>query len=106
MTGGLPWSSGRRAARSGRSPNQRTVFAKGVIRIGLGAGEPVTYGERLFGSTINLTARICSYAEPEQVVAARVIRQLCAGKKLRFKELGSTTLKGFEEPVQLDEVIS
>jgi len=85
--------------RSGSGP------VKIQIRVGLGAGEPVTYGERLFGSTINLTARICSYAKPEQVVAARVIRQLCAGKKLRFKELGSTTLKGFQEPVQLDEVV-
>ena len=74
------------------------------IRIGLGAGEPVTVGESLFGSVINLTARICAFAKPDQILAAQVIRELCVGKKFPFADRGEVTLKGFQEPVRLFEV--
>ena len=74
------------------------------VRIGLGAGEPVTVGESLFGSVINMTARICSFAKPDQIMAAQVIRELCVGKKIPFADRGEVTLKGFQEPVHLFEV--
>ncbi len=53
-------------------------------RIGLGAGEPVTDGDALLGSTVNLTARICDHDEPGQILAAHVIRELCFGKSFVF----------------------
>lgn len=74
------------------------------LRIGLCAGEPVTVGESLFGSVINLTARICAFAQPDQILAAQVIRELCVGKKFPFADRGEVTLKGFQEPVRLFEV--
>jgi class 3 adenylate cyclase len=74
------------------------------VRIGLGAGEPVADGDALFGSTINLTARICARSQPEQILAAPVVRDLCAGKLFTFKEHGQVDLKGFPEPVLLHEV--
>jgi len=73
-------------------------------RIGIGAGEPVLDGDALFGSTVNLTARICASGEPGQIIAARVIRELCLGKDARFTSLGAKPLKGFEEPAELDLV--
>jgi class 3 adenylate cyclase len=74
------------------------------VRIGLGAGEPLTDGDTLFGSTVNLTARICACAEPGQILAARVIPELCAGKSFGFKRHGAVNLKGFPDPVELYEV--
>ena len=74
------------------------------VRIGLGAGEPLTDGDTLFGSTVNLTARICASAEPGQILAARVIPELCAGKSFSFKRYGEVNLKGFPDPVELYEV--
>jgi adenylate cyclase len=74
------------------------------VRIGLGAGEPLTDGDTLFGSTVNLTARICACAEPGQILAARVIPELCAGKSFGFKRYGEVNLKGFPDPVELYEV--
>ncbi len=74
------------------------------VRIGLGAGEPVADGDTLFGSTINLTARICARSQPEQILAAPVVRELCVGKLFRFREHGPVELKGFAEPVRLHEI--
>ena len=73
-------------------------------RMGIGAGEPVRDGDALFGSTVNLTSRICDYAEPDQIIAARVVRELCLGKEVTFKSLGSMMLKGFDDSTDLELV--
>jgi class 3 adenylate cyclase len=73
-------------------------------RIGLGAGEPLTDGTALFGSTINLTARICAAADPGQILAARVVRELCRGKSFTFRHHGEVALKGFPDPIELHAV--
>lgn len=73
-------------------------------RIGLGAGEPVLDGDALFGSTVNFTARICASCEPGQIMAARVMRELCLGKEVTFTPIGSKMLKGFDDPAELDLV--
>ena len=75
-----------------------------MARIGMGAGEPVTDGAALFGSTVNLTARICAHAEPGQILVSRVIRELCLGKGFVFQPFGKLNLKGFPEPVEVDTV--
>ncbi len=81
--------------------------ANGVLlnaRMGIGAGEPVRDGDALFGSTVNLTSRICDCAEPGQIIAARVVRELCLGKDVAFKSLGSMMLKGFDDSTDLELV--
>jgi class 3 adenylate cyclase len=74
------------------------------VRIGLGAGEPLVDGDALFGSTVNLTARICASADPGQILAARVIPELCIGKPFAFRRFGEVRLKGFADPVELHTV--
>jgi len=59
----------------------------------------------LFGSTVQLAARICDHAKPEQILVTSVVQKLCMGKKLPFSDLGETTLRGFDEPELLHEVI-
>ena len=73
-------------------------------RIGIGAGEPVLDGDALFGSTVNLTSRICDCSEPGQIIAARIVRELCMGKDVTFKSIGSRMLKGFNDPTDLELV--
>ncbi len=70
-------------------------------RIGIGAGEPVMDVEGPFGSILNLTARICTIAEPDQILTSRVVEELCLGKGLSFSQFGEQELKGFEDPVDL-----
>ncbi len=74
------------------------------VRIGLNAGEPVAEDEDLFGTAVQLAARICAHAKPGQILASNVVRELAAGKGVMFSDQGEVTLRGFEEPVRLYEV--
>ena len=74
------------------------------VRIGLNAGEPVAEERDLFGTAVQLAARICARADPGQVLAANVVRELAAGKGFLFSDHGDVALRGFEDPVRLYEV--
>ena len=74
------------------------------VRIGIASGEPVEHHSDLFGSTVQLAARLCSCATAEQILVSNVVAELCIGKKLRFQDLGPRTLKGFDEPVHAHAV--
>jgi class 3 adenylate cyclase len=50
------------------------------VRIGAAAGEPVESHLDLFGSTVQLAARLCSHAQPEQSLVSNVVAELCIGK--------------------------
>ena len=74
------------------------------VRVGLNAGEPIAEEKDLFGTAVQLAARICAHAEPGQILASDVVQQLAAGKGFAFTDKGEATLKGFEKPVRLHEV--
>ena len=74
------------------------------VRVGLNAGEPIAEDDDLFGTAVNLAARICGRAEAGQILAPIVVRELAAGKQFMFADLGETELRGFEDPVRLYEV--
>jgi class 3 adenylate cyclase len=74
------------------------------VRIGLNAGEPVAEEKDLFGTAVQLAARICAHAEPGEILAPVVVRELCAGKGFLFADRGEVALRGFEDPVRLYQV--
>jgi class 3 adenylate cyclase len=74
------------------------------VRIGLNAGEPIAEDDDLFGTAVNLAARIAAEAEAGTILASDVVRQLVAGKDFLFADWGEASLKGFDEPVRLYEV--
>jgi adenylate cyclase len=74
------------------------------VRIGLNAGEPVAEDEDLFGTAVQLAARVCDKAEPGQVLVSNVVQELAAGKGFDFADQGEASLKGFEKPVRLHAV--
>ena len=71
------------------------------VRIGMAAGEPIEHNNDLFGSTVQLAARLCAHADPEQVLISNAVAELCIGKSLPLMALGLVTLKGFDEPVHV-----
>ena len=74
------------------------------VRIGGAAGEPVERDKDIFGSTVQLAARLCSHAQPEQILVSNVVAELCIGKGLHFHPLGEVMLKGFDRPVNVHAV--
>ncbi len=74
------------------------------LRVGLNAGEPVVEEQDLFGASVQLAKRICDHAEPGQILASNVVRELAMGKGFLFGDIGEVVPKGFEEPVRLYEV--
>lgn len=73
-------------------------------RIGMAAGEPVEHHNDLFGSTVQLSARLCAHAAPEQIVVSNAVAELCMGKGVAFMDLGALSLKGFAQPVRAHAV--
>jgi len=74
------------------------------VRVGLNAGEPIAEEKDLFGTAVNLAARIAAQAAGGEILASDVVRQLVAGKGFLFADRGETVLRGFEDPVRLYEV--
>jgi adenylate cyclase len=74
------------------------------VRIGLNAGEPIAEDADLFGTAVNLAARIAAQAEGGEILASDVVRQLVAGKGFPFSDRGEVALRGFESPVRLYDV--
>jgi class 3 adenylate cyclase len=70
------------------------------VRVGAAAGEPVEQHNDLFGCTVQLAARLCAQAQPEQILVSNAIAELCIGKGLSFEDVGEVTLKGFGSPVR------
>ncbi|MEP6996440.1 MAG: nickel-binding protein [Betaproteobacteria bacterium] len=74
------------------------------VRIGAAAGEPVENHLDLFGVTVQLAARLCSYAEPAQSLVSNVVAELCIGKGLTFQDLGEVSLKGFDRQIRVHAI--
>jgi len=91
----------REIARHGKERKDRALS----LRLGIAAGEPVERHNDLFGVTVQLAARLCSHAQPQQILVSNVVAELCEGKALPFEDLGEVALKGFDQPVRARAVI-
>lgn len=74
------------------------------VRIGISAGEPIEDGDDLFGSTVQLAARLCAWAPSGGIAVSGAVHDLCAGKQIPFKPRRSVQLKGFDERQHVFEV--
>ena len=90
--------------RSFASQNESNADAPIRVRVGLNAGEPVAEEDDLFGSAVQLAARVADQAEAGQILVSDVVKGLAVGKGFRFTGGDEISLKGFEEPQRLYEV--
>jgi class 3 adenylate cyclase len=74
------------------------------LRIGLSVGAPVEHDNDLFGRTVQLAFRLCTHAEPDQILATEEIVAQSAGKTSLFSSRGPISLKGFDQAIQVYEV--
>lgn len=74
------------------------------IKIGINAGEPISEDNDLFGSTVQMAARIVDKAKADEIFVSEIVRGICAGKPINFGNRGPYEMKGFTEPPILYEV--
>jgi class 3 adenylate cyclase len=75
-----------------------------MVRIGISAGEPVEHGNDLFGSTVQLAARLCSEADPGHILVSNTVTDLCDDQQLKFSEARDLLLKGFDREIAVHAV--
>ncbi len=71
------------------------------VKIGLNAGEPIAEEDDLYGTAVQIAARVTDQAAAGEIVVTNVVRELVAGKAYLFSEREPAALKGVEEPVRL-----
>ena len=75
------------------------------IAIGMNTGAPIVDDGDLFGTVVNVAARITDCADGGQILVSDVVRQLAAGKGFAFRLSGTYCLEGMAEAVPLFEVV-
>ena len=74
------------------------------VRIGIAAGEPVAEGADLFGSVVQLAARLTARAKPGAILVSPDVRDLAMDGGFEFGDETPVRLKGFPEAVHVVEV--
>lgn len=68
------------------------------VRIGAAMGEPVERHNDLFGTTVQLAARLCASGGPGEALVSSSVLENCSADKFRFVDRGMLALKGFDQP--------
>ncbi len=71
------------------------------IRIGINAGEAITEENDLFGSVVQLAARVCAQAGGDEILVSQNVRDTYAGSRAAFTSKGTRQMKGFAEPIEV-----
>ena len=76
------------------------------VRAGAHTGEIELQGDDIAGIAVNIGARVCDVAQPNEILVTRSLRDLVAGSGLEFAHRGAHTLKGIPDSVELYEVLA
>ena len=71
------------------------------VRAGVHAGECVPKNGDLAGIAVHIGARICSIADPGEVLVSSTVKELVIGSSLRFLDRGTRILRGVTDPWHL-----
>ncbi len=96
----LPSRAQSKFKRNSR-PNNSKSETPIRVRIGVHAGEPVQESNDLFGSAVQMAARICDIAQADTILVSLAVKDACPDADLTFAPAGSEVLKDFSEPIQL-----
>ncbi|MCW8915338.1 MAG: hypothetical protein OQK24_05725 [Magnetovibrio sp.] len=69
------------------------------LKIGLNAGEPISEENDLYGTTVQLAARIVDKADAGEILVSSSVHGLSQGKNLKFERSADFDMKGFDEAV-------
>ena len=85
--------------------NEQTPDLPLHLKIGLNAGEPIAEDNDLFGTVVQMAARIIDKAQADEIYVSDIIRSICFGKPYNLINRGGFAMKGFDEDPTLYEVV-
>jgi class 3 adenylate cyclase len=83
-----------RAVHCAQSITERARSLGIDVRAGVHIGECVLHGDNFTGIAVHIGARVCALAQPGEVLATSMVRDLVAGSGISFAERGTASLKG------------
>ena len=92
-------------AHQGFAIAARIGIATGHVIVGEVLGQDTARERSVYGETPNLAARLQSLAAPNQLIVDSATKRL-VGSEFEFADKGEFSLKGFESPVQVWQVLS
>lgn len=102
------FDSARQALRAAMDLQQLRI-SEGLplpIGVGLDAGEAVPLEGGYRGAALNLAARLCSLAGPDEVLASETVTSLARHlDDLTYSDRGGVRLKGFSEDVRVRQIL-
>jgi len=76
------------------------------ISIGINVGETIAAENDLYGTSVNLAARVCDAAGADRIYVTEIVKNRCDNKKiLSFQNKGRFIIKGFAGAVPLYKVL-
>ena len=72
-----------------------------LTRTGLNHGPVLRRGNDLFGSTVNIAARIAALASPGQLLATQPVADIAAGTGIVVRDIGKVALRSIADHVPL-----
>ncbi|WP_291716712.1 adenylate/guanylate cyclase domain-containing protein [Magnetospirillum sp. 64-120] len=75
------------------------------LRIGLNAGEPIQEEDDLFGSTVQLAARVCAATGTDEIYCTASVMELAGKPGSMFRSVGAKAVKGFRDPITMYEIL-
>jgi len=75
-----------------------------LTRAGINQGPVIRRGSDLFGSTVNVAARIAALASPGQLLATQPIAEAASVKGILVRDLGQVALRSVAKAVPLYEI--
>jgi class 3 adenylate cyclase len=74
------------------------------IRIGINAGEAIAEENDLFGSVVQLAARVCAQAGGDETLVSENVKNTYSGSRASFVSQGTRQMKGFADPIEVFQV--
>ena len=74
------------------------------IRIGINAGEAIAEENDLFGSVVQLAARVCAQAGGDETLVSENVKNTYSGSRAKFISQGTRQMKGFSDPIEVFQV--
>jgi adenylate cyclase len=75
-----------------------------LTRTGLNHGPVLRRGNDLFGSTVNIAARIAAFASPGQLLATQPVANIAAASGIVARDMGTVALRSIADGVSLHSI--